>query len=53
MAFVSFFEGVFIALLSIAHTIFENLLGPKSVFDIQEQYLWVIAFGMFVCWWTL
>ena len=53
MAFISFFEGFFIALLSITRAIFESLLGPASLFNIQEQYLWVAAFAMFVYWWTL
>ncbi|MFA4946026.1 MAG: hypothetical protein WC607_00585 [Candidatus Micrarchaeia archaeon] len=48
-----FIEGVFVAILSVLHTILENFLGAKGFSTLNEEYLWAIAGLLFFFYWTV
>jgi hypothetical protein len=49
---LQFVDGVFISLLSVLHTLSENVFGPKSLSALNEEYLWAIAGLLFLVYWV-
>ncbi len=47
------FYGAFVTFMSILHAITENVLGPKALVAIHEDYLWVFVLLMFAFWWIV